>query len=399
MFIDLNVPFPEPIAYESQLTPKKQKQKAKSHALTNAQASTSASIGGAVPAHPLERLRVPDRKALRERVEMLIHLGYTIIAFVQTVQSKLDPATHVNWFDGGEGTIFKDLDPRFNGGKRGVVQLRRLNVVLDEGSEKGFGFNAQTTQLLSSYDILSLTPLTTATFQSACLQHTAPSALSVHLITPPLLPAPRLPYYLKHTLVRTALKNGARFEICYAGVWDEGGRNWWCNAREVVRAAAGGNRMGREGVVFSGGAGRVQHLRAPGDVMNLGVTLGLAHETGHAALSRIPKSLIIRAETRKTYRAILSEPRLVFSAPVAEGEGVGEGDANADGGLGGGVRSTMDVLNEEEEKGRKRGREGGELNGDIVEEGGDNADADGDGDGESEFEGKKRRKKRRRKNR
>ncbi|KZO96261.1 PHP domain-like protein [Calocera viscosa TUFC12733] len=381
MFIDLNVPFPEPIVYESQFTPSKKKQKQKPAGLTNAHASTSAMA--VVPAHPLERLRVPDRKALRERVEMLIHLGYTIIAFTQSVQSKLDPAAPVNWFDGGEGTVFRDLDPRFNGGKRGVVQLRRLNVVLDEASEKGFGFNAQTTQLLAGYDILSLTPLTTSTFQSACLQHSLPSSSTIHLITAPLLPSPRLPYYMKHTLVRTALKNGARFEICYAGVFGDGARNWWANAREVVRAAAGGRRDGHEGVIFSGGAGRVEHLRAPGDVMNLGTTLGLPHETCHAAISRIPKSLIIRAETRRTYRAILSEPKLVFSA-VPAGAAEDGGEQREDGK---GVKGLMEILNEEEERSRKR-----VLEADDAGEG-----QEGDGE-ESEPSGRKRRK-RRRKNR
>ncbi|EJT97799.1 PHP domain-like protein [Dacryopinax primogenitus] len=401
MFIDLNIPFPEPILYESQNTPKKQnkeKQKKQGTALAYVQASTG--VAGPVPTHPLERLRLPDRKALRERVEMLVYLGYTIIAFTQTLHSKLDPSTHVNWFDGGDGTMFRDLDPRFNGGKRGVVQLRRLNIVLDETSEKGFGFTAQTNSLLLNYDILSLTPLTTSTFQSACLQHTQPSASVVHLITPPLTSSPRLPFYMKHTLVRTALKNGARFEVCCAGVLGGEGtrqeeqRNWWTNAREVVRAAAGGNRMGHEGVVFSSGAEHVYQLRAPGDIMNLGTTLGLAHVTCYAAVSRIPKSLIIRAETRKTYRAILSEPKLILPTPdvVAPAPDVHTGEeATEDSGSNGLVKDLMELLNEEDEM-RKRKRDGADGMG------GDDEDVGQENDGESEPE-RKRKKKRRRKNR
>jgi ribonuclease P/MRP protein subunit RPP1 len=43
-----------------------------------------------------------------------------------------------------------------------------------------------------------------------------PTPLTAHIIALPLT-HPRLPFNLKHTLVRTAIKNGAMFEINYAG--------------------------------------------------------------------------------------------------------------------------------------------------------------------------------------
>lgn len=65
---------------------------------------------------------------------------------------------------------------------------------------------------LLEYDILSLLPTTTGTFSVACLKHSVPSSLTAHVISLPLT-GPRLPFYFKHTLVRTALKNGAVLEV------------------------------------------------------------------------------------------------------------------------------------------------------------------------------------------
>lgn len=85
---------------------------------------------------------------------------------------------------------------------------------------------------------------------------------------------------MKHTLVRTALKNGAVFEINYvgalggdhditlieAGAAESGAtakRNWWATAKEVTRVTKG------KGLVVSGGVVAAGDLRAPKDVANL----------------------------------------------------------------------------------------------------------------------------------
>jgi ribonuclease P/MRP protein subunit RPP1 len=85
---------------------------------------------------------------------------------------------------------------------------------------------------------------------------------------------------LKHTLIRTAIKNGAVFEINYVGAFggendaelvDAGGaengvnakRNWWAAARELARVTKG------KGILVSGGVVDQADLRAPRDVGNL----------------------------------------------------------------------------------------------------------------------------------
>jgi len=119
---------------------------------------------------------------------------------------------------------------------------------------------------------------------------------------------PRLPFHLKHTLIRTALKNGAVFEIDYAGAVgaESERRNWWGGAREVVRVTKG------KGILLSGGASEQTEIRAPRDAANLITLLGIPQNLSHDAVTQTPKSLVLRAQTRKTYRATLSEPKLIF---------------------------------------------------------------------------------------
>jgi ribonuclease P/MRP protein subunit RPP1 len=57
-------------------------------------------------------------------------VGYTVIALSQTVAKKVDSKSHTNPLE----SLLPQLKPR-----PGIVLLKRLNIVLDEDSEKGFG--------------------------------------------------------------------------------------------------------------------------------------------------------------------------------------------------------------------------------------------------------------------
>ncbi|KAJ3506699.1 hypothetical protein NLJ89_g6728 [Agrocybe chaxingu] len=251
--------------------------------------------------------------AMESRVDLLIKVGYTVIAFSQTVQKRVDPKTHVNVLD----ALIARLRPR-----AGVLYLKRLNIVLDQDSEKGFGLINANVPLFNSYDLLALVPTTQTTFSLACLTHSLPSQLTAHVISLPLT-LPRLPYHLKHTLVRTAIKNGCVFEINYVGALGgeqdatlvdadaaESGpgakRNWWAATRELIRVTKG------KGLIISGGVVVEADIRPPRDVANLIAVSGLAQDAAHDACTKNAKSVVARAQTRKTYRAVLSEPKVVF---------------------------------------------------------------------------------------
>ena len=69
-------------------------------------------------------------------------VGYTVFAFNQTAERKVDPKTFVNTLD----PLFGQLRKR-----DGVVYLKRLTIVLDEESEKGFGLVRPCPTFLSSH--------------------------------------------------------------------------------------------------------------------------------------------------------------------------------------------------------------------------------------------------------
>lgn len=220
---------------------------------------------------------------------------------------KLDPKAHQNLAQ----ILVSQLKRR-----PGIVFLKRITIILDEDSEKGFGLASTSASIFSGYDIIALTPTTPGTLSLACLTHTQPSALTAHVISLPLT-LPRLPFHLKHTLIRTAIKNGAAFEVNYSGAFGSDPdafetvsvatkRNWWAAAREVIRVTKG------KGVIVSGGITNGPDLRAPRDIVNLITMLGLAQDLAHSTMSKEPQALTLRTQTRKTYRAILSEPRIVI---------------------------------------------------------------------------------------
>lgn len=229
-------------------------------------------------------------------------VGYTVLALTQTVHKKVEQKTFVNALDALLGSVNERNKGRGQlKAREGIVFLKRLTIVLDEDSEKGFGLvrflhnhqayisdanNASQTNANASffapYDIISLLPTTEPSLSLACLTHTLPSPLTAHIISLPLT-LPRLPFRLKHTLVRTALRNGAVFEISYAGALgseadasfglggsgggggEMGKRNWWAAAREVVRVTKGKSGS----LIISGGVANEVDLRAPRDIGNL----------------------------------------------------------------------------------------------------------------------------------
>ncbi|KAI0327790.1 PHP domain-like protein [Cubamyces sp. BRFM 1775] len=296
MFADLNVPVPTLSKQQLSQAAASKKGKGKQEQSGPAPAFSPAQVA-----------------AIESRIDLLVHLGYSVLAFNRTVERKVDPKTFVNTLDPLLGQLRK---------RPGVVYLKRLTIVLDEESEKGFGLTNGNAALFAPYDLLALVPTTAGSFSLACLTHTQPTPLTTHIISLPLT-LPRLPFNLRHTLVRAALKNGAVFEINYAGALGGEGdpalsipsgsesgagakRNWWAAAREVARVTKG------KGILVSGGVFNEADLRAPRDVANLITILGVAQDVAHDASTKVAQSLVLRAQTRRTYRAVLSEPKVVI---------------------------------------------------------------------------------------
>lgn len=221
---------------------------------------------------------------------------------------------------------FPKLDPRTRGPSGGdasvpLVQLSRLNIILDKDSviKSGTGFVSANSHALQQYDLLSVTPLTEAAFQHACITLSELKPFSIDIISLDLAAAPRLPFHLKRSTISAALANGVVFEITYGSAVDPGNavndageardvstlrRNLFSGARDLLRVTNG------KGVIFSSSARTALGLRAPYDVMNLYVffsrystnmtsatLIGMTPAAAKDTLSASCRSLLIRART------------------------------------------------------------------------------------------------------
>ncbi|EJD44981.1 PHP domain-like protein [Auricularia subglabra TFB-10046 SS5] len=289
MFFDLDVPVPEPaLAPPPPTTGGKKDKKGKGRAQDEPEAKPAA-------AAPL-LFNAGQIAGIQARIELLAQVGYTVLVLSQTVRAPIEPRSHVN--------VLKALLPALRP-PPGVALATRLTLVLDSDCESGFGLTQANLTLFEPYDILALRPLTLTTFSAACLTHSVPSQLTAHIIQLPL--SPRVPYALKHTLIRTARRAGAVFELGCAGAirCDEG---WWASAREVVRVTKGKN------VVLTGGG----EARGPRDWANIGTMVDLTREQAHDAVSAAVRAVLIRARARKTYRSVLSAPTLIIPGVAPE---------------------------------------------------------------------------------
>jgi ribonuclease P/MRP protein subunit RPP1 len=127
MYFDLNVPVPLPSGNSTAQSNKGKGKQAK-------------------PSHSL-LFTLAQIAAIEARIDLLVHctcfiiiissniligwsVGYSVLAFNQRIKTKVEPKTFINALD----PLLRQMKKR-----PGVIYLKRLTIVLDEDSEKGFG--------------------------------------------------------------------------------------------------------------------------------------------------------------------------------------------------------------------------------------------------------------------
>ncbi|KAK0567025.1 RNA-binding RNA processing protein rpp1 [Tilletia horrida] len=288
------------------------------------------------------------------------------------------------------------LDPGSSGVVQSlrIVQLHRLTLPLDDSScssaaGQGHGLVASAAPALQSYDVLAVHPTTEAAFSLACLSLAELKPFGIDIISLDLGAQPRLPFWVKRSLVRTALQLGVVFEVAYAGALpgasaaaaasssnaaEAARRNLISSTRALLMLTKGTN------IIISSGARDAMQLRAPLDVINLfGAILGMGEGAARQAVSQGPEAVIRRARARKeVWRGIVGEARVRqepvrLHAPTGEltGQGsadgwnkIGTGDIVSEGvsaGLGAGVsgkeESVKGLQPRKEERKNKRKRD------------------------------------------
>ncbi|ORY80411.1 RNase P subunit p30-domain-containing protein [Protomyces lactucae-debilis] len=168
----------------------------------------------------------------------------------------------------------------------------RLTLVLEDTSQ-----NYNLSKTAKGYDLLAVRPTSEKTLQYACTQ------MEVDIISIDL--SQRLPYYLKHATLGSAISRGLFIEIAYAPSLTDmsSRRQLLSNASAIVRASRG------RGLLITSGATQALGLRSPYDIINLATFWGLSQERGREALAENTRRVLKKAETRTSvYKGVLRIP-------------------------------------------------------------------------------------------
>lgn len=326
MFHDLNILWPVPFAIQKGGTAGTGGKKGK-----EIKASNGAGQSSKVDAKDI--LVGRQRDDLRSLTLDAADLGFHTIAYNFIVRSRFDGSIHSNPF-AAEHQVdqfdvpFSDLETRNKKNKQAmsseltIRQLTRMTLVLDEDSmgKHGHGLTNINQAALMGYDLLSAQPCNDQSFSTLCLSLTELKPFSIDIITLDFASHSRAPFYMKRSLVNAAIQNGAVFEVCYScavsgvnnGEDAKARRNIISSTRELIRMTNG------KGIILSSGASDLMGLRGPYDVINFASVLGMNPMAAKDAITSTCRSLLLRAETRKTFRGVVGSVEVVIP-PISAG--------------------------------------------------------------------------------
>lgn len=178
-------------------------------------------------------------------------------------------------------------------------------------------------KLQNVFDIIAIQPTTERALQLAATN------LDIDLILVNL--SNRLPFFLKHKTVGSAIDKGIQFELCYASVVAGTAgylvlnandnmsllttallarKVFFSNVMQLIRASRS------NGLVVSSGATQPLQVRNGTDILNLLKTVGLDHLRAKACLSDNPQKVLVSGRLRiKSYKQTIvmgTEPRDVL---------------------------------------------------------------------------------------
>ncbi|WVQ70140.1 uncharacterized protein L199_008365 [Kwoniella botswanensis] len=314
MYFDLYLPFPLPPDIDDGQSKKSKKGKGK------AVPTPTPSTPTPVKKDCWAGIESRDREGFVKKVALSGHLGYSVIGL--TV-SPHEPSNHVIPSPFSSGLPFPDLDPRSSSyasssgssSKTPLVQVSRYHMRLDDN--RVHPLTSQNTNTLKNYDILSVAPTSEKAFQLACTDLSNPGPNQISIITLPLHERP-FTFRFNWKQMRQAQRNGVVFELLYSpalyppsSTSPETSRryrqNFLSNAREVIRITGG------KGVILSSGPNGDPStgLRGALDIVNLATMIGMPSNLAKESISNTTKNVLLRAQARKTFKAVMSIPKLI----------------------------------------------------------------------------------------
>ncbi|WWC90106.1 uncharacterized protein L201_005039 [Kwoniella dendrophila CBS 6074] len=332
MYFDLYLPFPLPLEVEDGSSKKSKKGKGKAIP----QQSINSSIS--IKKDCWTGIESRDKEIFVRKVALSGHLGYSVVG---CTISPLEPSNQVISSPFQTSLPFPDLDPRLSSSsssssqansstskstKSPLVQVTRYHMRLDDN--RVHPLTSQNTNALKQYDILSIAPTSDKAFQLACTDLSNPGPNQISIITLPLHERP-FTFRFNWKQMRQAQRNGVVFELLYSPALFPPNnlstetikryrQNFLSNAREVFRITSG------KGVIFSSGPGgdNLNGLRGALDIVNLGTMIGMPSNLTKESISNTTKNVLLRAQARRTFKAVMSMPKLV--PPLSQQGDVGD---------------------------------------------------------------------------
>ncbi|EGW34987.1 uncharacterized protein SPAPADRAFT_131716 [Spathaspora passalidarum NRRL Y-27907] len=177
----------------------------------------------------------------------------------------------------------------------------RLTLIVNDSSKI-----QHLTKLQNHFDLIAIQPLTEKALQLTITN------LDVDLISLNL--SSRLPFFLKHKIIGSAIDKGIKFEICYnwliSGAIGYDGthanvqlikKNFFNNVLQLIRASRS------RGLVISSGATQPLQLRNSNDILTILKTLGLDRSRAKACMTVNPERVLVNGRLRiKSYKQTIS---------------------------------------------------------------------------------------------
>lgn len=241
----------------------------------------------------------------------------TILMRVKSIQTHL---LYVEITSPRELTNISQSNPmKKSSNTSGIRTVSRLTITVEDIS---VNYNIASTS--KEFDILAVRPTNEKTLQHACTQ------MDVDIISLDL--SVRLPFYLKHSTVGSAISRGVYLEICYAAGLNDttARRHLLSNAANLVRATRG------KGIIVSSEAATILGLRGPYDIVNLATFWGLSQEKGRDTIGENARRVLVKAETRrgvhKGVLRVIEQPEIIpYKRPPPIEQPGSSGEAQAQG--------------------------------------------------------------------
>jgi len=128
--------------------------------------------------------------------------------------------------------------------------------------------------------------------------------------------AERVPWFYKPKLIQAIAGVGLSYELVYSGALTstENRRQFLSSGRTLMEITRGGRS-----VVLSSGAEDVISIRGPYDACNLCTLFGLNHKDSRKLIAANARSVLLRAQARKTVKGAVHVTSNLQAIPSAEG--------------------------------------------------------------------------------